>query len=117
MVTTFPCSICTKTIGGNDDSMYCDKCSLWLCIKCNNLNFIDYQYLNGNDDPWLFLKCNSELFPFGALNNKTFNQCIKRNNMQNKDNDENNSGNLILKSPPSLDPRTLKMLSSTNIAI
>ena len=29
MVITFACSICTKTIGDNDDSIYCDKCNLW----------------------------------------------------------------------------------------
>ena len=67
MVITFPCSICTKAIGGNDNSIYCDKCNLWFHIKCNNLNFIDYQYLNGNDDPWFCLKCNSEIYPFGTL--------------------------------------------------
>ena len=58
MVITFPCSICSKTIGDNDDSIYCDKCSCTyqnVHIKCNNLNFIDYQYLNGNDDPWFCL--------------------------------------------------------------
>ena len=73
MVIHFPCSICTKTIGDNDDSIYCDNYNLWVHIKCNNLNFIDYQYLNGNDDPWFCLKCNSERYSFGTLNNKTFN--------------------------------------------
>ena len=102
MVINFPCSICTKTIGDNDDSIYCDNCNLWVYIKCNNLNFIDYKYLNGNDDPWFYLKCNSECYPFGTLNNKTFNQCINSNNIQNKDNDEDNSGNLVLKPPTNL---------------
>ena len=59
-----------KAFGDNDDSIYCGKCNLWLHIKCNNLNFIDYQYLTENDDPWFCLKCNSELFPFGTLSNK-----------------------------------------------
>ena len=71
-------------------------------IKCNNLNFIDYQYLNGNDDPWFCLKCNTELFPFGTLNNKTFNQYINSSNIQNKDIDQDNSSNLVLKPPPNL---------------
>ena len=57
-------------------------------IKCNNLNFIDYQYLNGNDDSWLCIKCNTKLFPFGTLNNKTFNKYIDSSNIQNKDTDE-----------------------------
>ena len=42
------------------------------------------------------LKYNSELFPFGTLNNKTFNQYISSNNIQNNDNDEDNSSNLVL---------------------
>ena len=50
MVITFSCSVCTKTIGDNDNSIFCDKCSLWVHVKRNNLNFIEYQYLNGNGD-------------------------------------------------------------------
>ena len=102
MVIAFTCSICTKAIGDNDDSLYCDRCNLWVYTKCKNLNFIDYQYLNGNDDPWFSLRCNSELFPFGTLNNKTFNQYINSRNMQNKNNDDDNSSNLFLKPPPNL---------------
>ena len=73
MVIIFPYSICTKTIDDNDNSIYCDQCNLWVHIKFNNLNFIDYQHLNGNDDHWFCLKRNAELFLFGTLNNKTFN--------------------------------------------
>ena len=67
MVKIFPCSICIKVFGDDDNSIYCDKCNLWMNIKCNNLNFIDYQYLHGNDDSWFCLRCNSELFLFGTL--------------------------------------------------
>ena len=102
MVIAFTCSICTKAIGDNDNSLYCDRCNLWVYTKCKNLNFIDYQYLNGNDDPWFSLRCNSELFPFGTLNNKTFNQYINSRNMQNKNNDDDNSSNLFLKPLPNL---------------
>ena len=63
---------------------------------------MDYQYLKGNDDPWFCLKCNTELFPFGTLNNKTFNQYINSSNIQNKDIDQDNSCNLVLKPPPNL---------------
>ena len=51
-------------------------------IKYNNLSFIDYQYLNEYADLWFCLKCNSELFPFGVLNNISFKQYI--NNVGNK---------------------------------
>ena len=94
--------LCTKVIRDNDNSIYCDKCNLWGHIKCNNLSFIDYQYLNGNDDSWFCLKYNSELFPFGTLSNKSFKQYINSSNIQNKDNDNDNSSNLVLKPPPNL---------------
>ena len=71
-------------------------------VKCNNLNFLDYQYLNGNDDPWFCLKCNTELFPFGTLINKAFNQYINSSNTQNKYIDQGNSSNLVLKPPLNL---------------
>ena len=71
-------------------------------IKCNNLNFIDYQYLNGHDEPWFCLKCKSKFYPFGTLNNKTFNQYINSSNIQNKENDKEYSSNLVLKPPPNL---------------
>ena len=48
------------------------------------------------------LKSNIELFPFGTSNNKTFNQYLSINNIRSKDNDEDNSSNLVLKPPPNL---------------
>ena len=71
-------------------------------IKCINLNVLDYQYLHGNDDPWFCLKCNTELFPFRTLNNKTLNQYINSSNTLNKHIDQDNSSNLVLKPPPNL---------------
>ena len=115
MVITFPCSICTKIIDDNDSSIYCDKCNLWMHIKCNNLNVLDYQYLNENDDPWFCLKCNTELFPFGTLNNKTFNQYINSSNIQNKDIDQDNSSNLVLKPPPNLNSLFIQFNNSSHI--
>ena len=100
MIITFPSSICTKAVGDNDNSIYCDKCNLWVNIKCNNLKFIDYLYLNENDELWFCLNCNTELFPFGTLNNNIFNQYINSRNPQNKNNDEDNSSNLVLKPTP-----------------
>ena len=70
-------------------------------FKCNNLNYKDYKYLSGNDDPWFCLKCNSLLFPFGTLDNKRFMQHIlNKSNMKNDNKIE--FSNLVLKYPPSL---------------
>ena len=127
MVITFPCSACTGITDDNDNYIYCDKYNLWVHIKCNDLNFLDLQYLNGNDDPWFCLKCSTELFPFDTLNNKIFNQYINNKNIQNKDIDQDNSSNLVVKLPhylinlithlKSMTSKNLKMLSIANITI
>ena len=41
-------------------------------MKCNNLNHIDYKYLQGSNDPWLCISCCNKIFPFGTLANKNF---------------------------------------------
>ena len=46
----------------------------------------------------------SNVFPFDTLNNKTFKQYINSSNIQNKDNDEDNSSNLVLKPPLNFEP-------------
>ena len=97
--------------------MSCDTCNLWVHIKCNNLSFIDYQYLNGNDKPWLSLRCNSKLFSFGTLNNKTFKQYINSNNIQTKDNAENNFSNVVLKPPPNLNSSFNQFNNSSQIYV
>ena len=74
----------------------------WVHVNCNNLNYIHYQYLHGNNDPWFCLRCNSELFLSGTLNNKAFNQYINSSNIRNKDNDDDNSSKLVLKPLPNL---------------
>ena len=99
----------------NDDSIYCDKCNLWVHVKCNNLNFIEYQYLSRKDDPWICLKYISELFPFATLNNKTFNQYINSHNIQNKNNDEDNSSNLVLKPLPNLNSLFNQFINSSQM--
>ena len=94
-------SICVKAICDKEDSIYCGKCNLWVHIKCNNLNYIDYKYLSGNGDPWFCLSCNSLLFPFGTLHNKKFmHHILNSSNMKNDNKIEFN--NLVLKPPPSL---------------
>ena len=41
-------------------------------MKCNNLNHIDYKYLQGSNDPWFCISCCHEMFPLGTLTNKNF---------------------------------------------
>ena len=42
MVKTFSCRICVKTIGGKEDSIYC---------QINNLNYKEYRRVSGNNEP------------------------------------------------------------------
>ena len=94
MVITFSCSICVKVIGDKEDSIYFDKCNLWVHIKCNNLNYVDYKCFSGNGDPWFCLKCNSQLFPFGTLDNKKF--MLHIHNSSNMKNDNENEFNILV---------------------
>ena len=44
----FPHTISVKAIGHKEDSIYCDKCNLFVHIKCNKPSYIDFKYLSGN---------------------------------------------------------------------
>ena len=72
MIQQFPCSVCHKSIGDKENSIFCDLCKLWVHIKCSKLSYIDYQYLSGCNDPWYYLYCNSEIYAFGSLNKQNF---------------------------------------------
>ena len=37
--------ICTKNVHEKDKAVQCDLCELWIHIKYNNLNYLDYRYL------------------------------------------------------------------------
>ena len=101
MVVNFSCSICAEAIGDKDDCVCCDKCNLWVHINCNNLDYMDYKYLGGNVDRWFCLKCNSQLFPFMALDNKKIMQhLLNSSNMKNKN--KIKFSKLVLKPPPGL---------------
>ena len=46
MIQQFPCSVSHKSIGDKVNSIFCHLCKLWVHIKCNNLSYVDYQYLS-----------------------------------------------------------------------
>ena len=76
------CGICEKTIEDDKDSsiILCGFCNSWIHPKCNNLNFLNFQRISGNNsDPCLCFNYNSETFPFGNLNNQNFHSCIHNN--------------------------------------
>ena len=38
MIIKFPCKICNKAVANNYHAVQCDKCHIWLHIKCNKIN-------------------------------------------------------------------------------
>ena len=72
----FPCKICAKNVHDKDKAVQCDLCELWIHIKCNNLNYLDYRYLQNRDEPWYCIECCSTIFSFISLSsNKNFLAC------------------------------------------
>ena len=69
----FPCRICVKYVSDKDKVVQCELCDLWVHIKCNNLNYLDYRYLENSNESWYCIECCSTIFPFNSLSsNKNF---------------------------------------------
>ena len=74
--TKFPCRICAKNVSENVKAVQCDLCELWVHIKCNNLNYLDYRYLQNSNESWYFIEYCSTIFPFNSLSSsKNFLAC------------------------------------------
>ena len=72
----FLCKIFTKNVSENVKAVQCDLCELWVHIKCNNLNYLNYRYLQNNNESWYCLECCSTIFPFNSLSsNKNLLAC------------------------------------------
>ena len=93
----FPCRICTKNVHDKDKAVQCDLCELWIHIKCNNLNYLDYRYLQNCDESWYCIECCSTIFPFNSLssNKKFLACCTSTNNIQWKDLDNDHASSLL----------------------
>ena len=50
--TKFPCMICAKTVPDKDKAVQCDTCEFRIHIKCNNINYLGYRYLQNCDESW-----------------------------------------------------------------
>ena len=72
----FPCKICAKNVHDKDKAVQCDLCELWIHNKCNNLNYLDYKYLQNCDESCYCIEYCSTIFPFSSLSsNKNFLAC------------------------------------------
>ena len=46
----FPSKICAKNVQDKYKVLQCDLCEVWIHIKCNNLHYLDYRYLENCDE-------------------------------------------------------------------
>ena len=46
----FSCRICAKNVHNKDKAVQRDFCEFQIHIKCNNLNYLDYRYLQKRDE-------------------------------------------------------------------
>ena len=65
------CETYNTNIKDKDRSAQCDICQFWIHLECNNLDHIDYEYLQGTKNLWFCISCCNEIFPFETLKIKT----------------------------------------------
>ena len=109
-MVSYLCGLYEKTIDNDKgSSILGDFCNSWIHLKCNHLNFLDFQRISGNNsDPWLYFKCTGETFPFGNLSNQNFHSFIHNNPEMNESSiGKYTNGNTILTLNP---PPNLKLL-------
>ena len=56
--------ISAKNVSENVKTVQYDLCELWVHIKCNNLNYLDYRYLQNSNESWYCIECCGTIFPF-----------------------------------------------------
>ena len=98
---TFPCKIRPKNVQDQDKAVQYDLCELWIRIKCNNLNYLCYRYLQNCDESWYCTDRCSTIFPFNSLSsNKNVLFCCTNtdcNITQSKDLENDHDSSLLLK--------------------
>ena len=56
MIPNFLVRFVRKNVHDKDKAVQCDLCELWIHIKCNNLNYLDYRYIQ-NCESWYCIEC------------------------------------------------------------
>ena len=57
MPTKYPCNICNNPVAKNHKAIQCDKCQLWVHIKCNKINVQTYNLLIEDESTWYCISC------------------------------------------------------------
>ena len=75
-----------------------DLCDYSIHINRNNLNYIDYKFLQNSNDPWYCILCCSQIFPFNSVkSNKNFSVYVSNFHVNNKPVKTLNNENSLLK--------------------
>ena len=74
MPAKFPCKICENPVAKNHKAIQCDKCHLWVHIKCSKINTQTYRLLE-RDETTIFVP--KIFFHFLVLMTMTFIQLHK----------------------------------------
>ena len=92
--SSFPCGICSKTVGKRMKAVQCDLCNYWNHIKCDNVDNKTYESLKKSDQSQThFCKiCKEEIFAFQTLSDEQYITSIVK--------DININENLNLKTNP-----------------
>ena len=61
-----------KTVANNHQAIKCDKCNLWIHIKCNKINKQTYNYLKPDSSHWFCISCTKEFLPFADIEDGEF---------------------------------------------
>ena len=56
MIVRFPCKICCKPVANSDHAIQCDNCNIWVHVKCNRINTVDFLGISE-----IYLKLNRNL--------------------------------------------------------
>ena len=72
MVIQFPCGICSNAVANKQQATKCDKCNLWIHIKCNKINTQTYNYLKSDSSHWFYISCTKEFLPFSGIDDGEF---------------------------------------------
>ena len=72
MTIKFPYGMCEKPVANNHQTINCDKCGLWIHIKCNKINKQTYIYLMHESCHWYCMLCTKMFLPYSILNNNKF---------------------------------------------
>ena len=72
MLIKYPCKICNNPVAENHKAVQCDKCQLWVRMKCSKINIQTYNIMKEDETTWYCISCSKDVFPFSGFNDNEF---------------------------------------------